>query len=225
MRPEVVYHLACLTHWRDVLAEQAACAVRAGLTEWNVSMLGSQGDRLEALAMLRRLGVRVKEYVGGADLNQYEYPGIELVERIAAAGKAEWVLYFHGKGVTYGHKARYATNWRRGLMLLTVIGWQTFLPHYPAYDVFGAGWDKAQFYAGNFWLAKSAYLRTLPRMRSLWGERHPLGLWQGHHHHRFANEWWLGINCPRAYDRLLKTTSDELHRDSLAAYGEAHWGE
>lgn len=115
------------------------------------------------------------------------------------------VLYAHTKGTFNVSALRDA--WRAAMTTEVVSEWQHLRSqlHAYRYDAAGICWQQRQadwapgFFAGNFWMAKSEYLRLLPNPESSISNR-------------FGGERWIGINDPRVIDNLPGRPSMELFK-------------
>ena len=110
------------------------------------------------------------------------------------------VLYAHTKGAH--DNTDFRARWRRSMTNRVVARWRENLAlletgdvdavgcHWLTEEVFGAdmfGQTLPPFFGGNFWMATTAYLRTLPPCP-------PEPRWEA--------ERWIGLNNPRVVDLL-----------------------
>jgi hypothetical protein len=102
------------------------------------------------------------------------------------------IFYAHTKGA--GSKSPLATNWRVSMTNDTVTRWQECVTALRDHDAAGPFWLKSVeqehaehdfFFAGNFWWARSDYVRTLPPVKT---------------ENRFQAEGWIGLGRPRVKD-------------------------
>jgi len=84
------------------------------------------------------------------------------------------VLYMHSKGATHnpGEGRDHTMIWRRCMLTNLVIQWRRCVRDLERNDSVGCHWlegmgsDKSQnYWGGNFWWARSDFLRTLPSLR------------------------------------------------------------
>lgn len=113
------------------------------------------------------------------------------------------VCYIHVKGVTHDPESSYgqgSARWRRCGMRHCVENWRQCVMDLQVVEAVGPhwltrqGWDHSQHYfAGNFWWARSNYLRTLPSIfkRERIKESGIASL-----ESRYESEVWIG-NGPR----------------------------
>ncbi|HEY4329945.1 MAG TPA: hypothetical protein VGN88_09425 [Phycisphaerae bacterium] len=170
----VVYHLATLHHWRSVLTEQLPLLLSNqqihSIHITIASAARSDGDAAAAFDLIKTLSsgtphqAKIKPYF--QTLNQFEHPAIKLVDQIATEERHP-ILYFHAKAVSYfPPKVRHEAH-RRYLnrFIAQADHWADFLAA-SDFDVCGPLLyrDEASgdvVFAGNFWLAKSAYIKNL----------------------------------------------------------------
>lgn len=114
------------------------------------------------------------------------------------------VLYLHSKGATHDLEsayAQYAGSWRRTMMGHLVFNWRFCVKDLREGAeacgcnwLVGQGWDHSQnIFGGNFWWAKSGFLRTLP---SIYERERIKTSGIGALESRYESEVWIG-NGPR----------------------------
>lgn len=110
----------------------------------------------------------------------------------------EWyVLYFHAKGATHAHADPLRTKWRQMMMWHLIGNWRQCLVHLDwGLDAAGCNWrakqgvDQSQnIFAGNFWWARGAYLKTLP---SIWNRDRIKMSGIASAESRYEAEVWIG---------------------------------
>ncbi len=104
-------------------------------------------------------------------MDRFEHPALEWVETLADSSEG-LVLYFHTKGASHCPVDPCSERWRQHLNQLIAAAdvWAVQL-HRSDADVAGPcllmddqrPWA---YFAGNFWMAKKTYLRSLPSYRS-----------------------------------------------------------
>jgi hypothetical protein len=104
-------------------------------------------------------------------MDRFEHPALEWVETLAGASDG-LILYFHAKGVSHCPADPRIERWRQHLnqLLVAADAWALQLQRSAA-DVAGPcllidEQRQSTYFAGNFWMAKCAYLRSLPSYRS-----------------------------------------------------------
>jgi hypothetical protein len=102
------------------------------------------------------------------------------------------IFYAHTKGAW--SRSDLATHWRVSMTHDTVTRWQECVTALETVDAVGPYWLKSDepehadhdyFFAGNFWWARSEYVRGL----------HPVGL-----ENRYQAEGWIGLGQPTAHN-------------------------
>jgi hypothetical protein len=198
------YHCYAAGGWADAVSEHAAALGRAG---WDspvtVGLVGPAEDRFRAR---ERITERFWEWYLPPPDTWLEFDsGFEQVTltvlRDYAIGCAseEAICYAHTKGA-YSYEL-ITEKWRRSMTRHCVSGWRSCVKLLEdGWDTAGCHWltpekhhDPPRYpvttpmYGGNFWWARSGYLRRLP----------PPGT-----DHRHQAEEWVGLGNPEAYDLL-----------------------
>lgn len=186
-----VYAAGC---WYDIAAEQLLVLARAGVPgPVEAHVTGAEGDAAElaALAAAYRVPVRVTRHPE----NRFEYPTLAaLWAHCRAAPTGAAVLYFHtknatGKGPTY-------TKWRWAMMAAVVAPWRDRLADLERHDAVGFCRRDGRMFAGNFWWARTDWVRRLPA---------PVPTAD-----RFAHETWL-FAAPGIRARSLVSEGGDPH--------------
>lgn len=195
--PHVVYHVAEMGDWKEVVAEQFRLLRDSGLglTEAiRVTFVGVDLVWLREEAI--RVGIQIEVVYFDANLMHCETFAMLEIERLAKVEKTDRpILYFHTKGVSApGHRGKYV--WRRSMEEYVVRLWQhnlQFISDESGYDAVGLNWCSVglQHFSGNFWIARADWIRRLPDF-------------VGYHHARnlvrFSCETWIGaLQWCRAY--------------------------
>jgi hypothetical protein len=169
----VVYHVATLNHWQHVVREQIPLLLsNCNIEQLAVTCASNSQDEMHAAAMLvegllsaSNCRISCKFYKG--PLTAFEHCAMKVVDDFA-----HWhdipVLYFHAKGVSYQPPSPIAEKWRRHLnqFVAEADKWAAFLVN-SHHDACGPMLlhDPSHgftYFAGNFWIASSRYLRQLP---------------------------------------------------------------
>jgi hypothetical protein len=204
----VFYHVACTGHWREVLDEQISLLCGCGLTEVRAAVLGSEADRRHVEREAERHGVYLVVSYHHDDLRMYEIPTIRLVWEWAQAHDG-YVLYFHTKGVgTPGDVVK--QDWRRLMNRFVIDRWRANAALLrDGHDAVGVNWldcPPVSHFPGNFWMARTAFLRELePFPRYYRNPRHDC---RGHevNQQRLAAEFWIGSGPrpPRVFSHVTR---------------------
>lgn len=210
---KIVYHIAQMRpHWESIYREQCA--------------LISEFIRPEAIGciMLTVLGTKPLDYLlPGAviayqspDFKEYEFPALRFAQSTQPGTP---VLYLHTKGSSRPDIPK-VREWRRYMQWACV-------EHLPecvnalakGADVAGTEWhaggwpvgsarpqtgECAGFFAGNFWVASSDYLRTLPL--------------PDNDGNRWRAEGWIGTGNPK-YFEMHNTGSRATNNKGMFADG------
>lgn len=194
------YHVWAAGQWEKPVAEHLTALTDSGFDgPFYVGLIGNSRQRREALAAInaRRQVTGTIERASG-----YEQPTIDAVHRWSKHYDGA-VLYAHSKGAAYGvmtnglpvppGKERYIVEdrtpqdvWRRAMTDRVVRRWRACQDALATADAVGILWTVDRGYnphfAGNFWMARCDYLRTLPRCRRD-------GRWHA--------ETWIALGNPR----------------------------
>jgi len=158
-----VYHIAAINHWREIVNEQLSLLSKAefkGPIHCSFTGLEEEWGYVEHIA--RRYALRVELWCR-TRLDEFEFPAMRMIEDIAPDHDA--VLYFHTKGVSHNNSWP-MLMWRMYMNAWCLTGWRAMFDSLMASecDCSGAGWTHwwgASGWPGNFWMAKSPYLRSL----------------------------------------------------------------
>lgn len=133
----------------------------------------------------------------------YEYTSCMEIQKDCEESEEEFAfLYMHTKGNftrTVGNQ-----NWRLYMQYWNVEKWQQCLQKFDeGYDTVGASWQKGEckkpYYAGNFFWAKSSYIRRCQKLIAP-PEVEFKPQFEGQPHLRYDLEIWHGSGKPNAYD-------------------------
>lgn len=202
--PHVVYHVACMGNWREVIREQFELLVESGL----VSALKECGDTVgithvghslvDVLAEADRLDVPVRVVRSDPNVSHYETFAMLEIERLAKIeNTSRPILYMHTKGVSSPDDG-IKVKWRKVMGFQVVSKWMEnvkLIRDGWKYDAVGFNWwsHGEQHFSGTFWMARADWIRRLPDF-------------VGYHHakrlERYSCELWIGAaQYCRAYSR------------------------
>ena len=198
------YHVFADGGWTDAVAEHAEALGRAG---WKnpvtVGLVGPEEDRFRAreriTARFRREGVPEPDTWTEADAGFEQVTLTALHEYAISRRTEEAVCYAHTKGAFSNSPIN--EHWRRSMTRHAIGSWmRCYLLVQSGYDTAGCHWltparhhDPPTYpvttpmYGGNFWWARTGYLKRLP----------PPG-----NDYRHQAEEWIGLGNPRAFDLL-----------------------
>jgi hypothetical protein len=178
------YHVYADGVWQEPALDHLEALVRSGLLDRLDEMyLGIVGrPELRKQVRHRLPGVVVAESdTGWEQVTLRELHGYALNETAN-------VFYAHTKGAS--SQTPLAEGWRVSMTHDTVTRWRECVEGLERSDAAGPFWLKSQdplhaghdhFFAGNYWYARSEYLRTLPTVEN---------------EHRYQAEGWIGLGNP-----------------------------
>lgn len=192
--PHVVYHVATMGNWREVIREQFAMLAESGLAEAvrsvgdqiNITHVGHHLD--DVLAEAGRHGVPVRVIRSDPNTDHYETFAMIEIDRIAKIEQTRRpILYMHTKGVSCPND-HIKAQWRRVMGYQVVSKWREnvrIVSDGDKYDAAGFNWWSRgeQHFSGTFWVARADWIRRLPE-------------YVGYHHAkrliRYSCELWIG---------------------------------
>ena len=119
----------------------------------------------------------------------YENPTINKMKQFAEQNPDSYILYLHTKGNSYDSERQSINDWTDMMLYFLVENHKTCINKmYEQYDTVGCNYSEVHHnhYSGNFWWAKSSYIKTL----NLLSEDEPS---------KMAPEFWLLQNKPNIY--------------------------
>ncbi|MCL1950196.1 MAG: hypothetical protein FWF59_10735 [Turicibacter sp.] len=228
---EIVYHIAILGNWYEIVQEQLALLESSGLgsaaDRITVSVVGEVSrDLLVLLANTSFFG-KVK-FIYKPDLSAYEFPSIEAVRQIAREYPEARILYFHTKGASHSSHVKSPEGylytpkqihnykqWRRFMEYFVIERYQDCLRSLRTFDTCGVDWlspkdsqagRNAKFrphFSGNFWWATGRYINRCTLA----------------YHSRYECEMFIGTGNPRV--KNLYSSFDNRAIKKLHTIGEA----
>lgn len=139
--------------------------------------------------------------------NKFVYES-DTLRRIWVDSQKEdfYALYMHGKGVTAFNRFipsditsfRNYYYWRKYLEWSTIERWKDCIEALETHDLVGCNYNDHPFkhFSGNFWWARSSYIRTLDDITdSPWWR----SVKQPYFVDRLIDEMWVGHKNPRIY--------------------------
>lgn len=180
MKPIVIFY-HCLTHLGNPpeLLPQAVDIIREQMTQLRASgllascakfVVGINGDEESKEIANLLIPSKAEIIYHGLD-SRNENLTICAMHEFAKANPGWYVLYFHAKGASRNEQTEHGVNWRNCMMKNVITEWWRCIQDLDAgFESVGCHWmtnqaDGSQnIWAGNFWWAKSEFLRTLPSM-------------------------------------------------------------
>lgn len=175
-----VYHVYCDKEWQTMVRDQIGRLKESGLyaatTRLFVSCITGNTDDLRQLKDI--IGEEKMEIISATDdPRRFEYPALMFMHDRAQREDCLF-YYFHTKGITYqsaGNSDRKFNAFKRNIEAWRhMMEYSIFFKWRVAVNVLLAGYDTCgcyrlppipqpyYLYAGNFWWARSSYLRRLP---------------------------------------------------------------
>jgi hypothetical protein len=197
------YHIAAMGHWREVVAEQLRLLARVFRGPLKVGLIADQWEDGYVHQCLKTAGMDYELIHYAPGLRQYEFPTLLALEAACRADDApERVFYLHTKGVSDPGWKKQQWRW---LMNRELIG---HILVRPQADLCCANWvDKSPptfpHAEGNFWLARSDYIRRLPDLATFRKAlpTHPHCPRWDTDMDRYAAELWPGQAQPQVVSR------------------------
>jgi len=166
---EIVYHIATINNWKDIVNEQLTKVEKSGLGDacdhLTISITGSHIAQMEKI--LNNYSFKNKvSYIKNLDLSCFEFPAIEKVIQIAKEKPTAKILYFHTKGVTYHNQPneKNITLWRKYMDYFNLEKWDDCILALEDHDACGVEWTESAcgvyMFAGNFWWGRADYINT-----------------------------------------------------------------
>lgn len=205
------YHIGCIGGWREIAEAHFKLMAAAGLTGIRVVVLGSRSDVTAVHEMATRHKVAIKVVFHHTDVRLYEYPAIRCIAEWAARHDG-YVLYFHTKGAG-DPGSPLKRDWRELMDAHVIVRWRenlALLRH--DHDIVGVNWrdehralrGKTAHFTGNFWLARTSYIRQLKSLDEyVLTDEYRRGVSQ---HLRLPAEFWIGSSRkrPRVFSHVSK---------------------
>lgn len=202
----IIYHVACMGNWKNVVIEQLDLIRDSGLNGLNVSILGSVEDRrwFENTAAERNIEATVR--FESSNLLLFEIPAIRMVEDWAKSHGEGYLLYFHTKGVS-SPWSPVKRKWRQLMGERVISGWKKNCEHLlDGFDAVGVNWKDVppvSHFPGNFFIATASFLRSLEDFSHYYlNPRHV----RDENYYRIAAELWVGSGdrTPRVVSLVSK---------------------
>lgn len=184
MQPHVIYHIAQMGNWRDVVNQQLMLLRQVGLhRDVGITFLGTEIRWVVDRCIVH--GVTAKILQHDPNLNHCETLAMIEVEKLAKTTENP-ILYFHTKGVSAPHHAQ-KTDWRRFMEEWVIRRWRENVTYLEDHDAVGVSWWQGgeQHFSGNFWISNPSWIRKLPNfIQYHWdkgGSRFSCEMWIGAH--------------------------------------------
>ncbi len=212
IKPEVFYHVACMGNWVEVVIEQLRLLAYAGITRATAAVLGEEDQVDTVNRIAESCGVDLAVKFASPDTKLCEMPTLTLLDDwCKARTSADPVMYLHTKGVSQPNDL-VKKAWRRLMQRHVVWDWRANVERLKLCDAVGVDYQNGNMphFSGNFWLARSDWIETLPRPMDYRLSR-PDFNWAGHS--------WRG----RMYAETWLLSRPWHHIESLACQNENIW--
>ena len=163
MPPPIVgfIHAATVHNWRDIVHEQLSLMRRSGLYQKSARIhLGLVGPEWDEDFCDGKCAVAAR----CSDLSAFEFPTlVALYQQCLAADCL--VYYVHTKGVVSGQHIPHIHDWRRYMEHFIIARHEQCIAALETHDLCGVEWRECPpwpLFGGNFWWARSDYIRRLP---------------------------------------------------------------
>lgn len=186
------YHIYADGEYEGIVQDHVEAIISSELADsldlFAVGLVGEKHNRIEAVELLTYYGLKPR-VVAEAETG-WEQVTLYRLHDYAKHNEAK-VLYAHTKGAW--SQSQLASEWRRAMTNDCVKRWQESVTHLDEWPVSGSYWvtskepehiDHKAFFGGNFWWARTDYLRTLPPLLN---------------EHRYQAEGWIGLNEPKPW--------------------------
>jgi len=202
-------HNYLYNNWKTVIEEQLQKLLMSDLylysTEINYCVYSEEDATYsEFLEIIKNYDSLNKINIIRHSVNEHEVETIYyLQQRVNSLEEDYNVLYYHTKGVTseLNHSDQdvnmdCVTSWRHLLEYFNIERWSYSIDRLEYHDISGvlyigdSGQYYQNYYSGNFWWARSSYIKTLPNIKEVYAkqliENSDLG--------RMMCEKWIGMS-------------------------------
>lgn len=182
----IYIHVCCINNWKDVFNHLynniKSSDLHNVVSSIKCSVLCNAESKTDAeLFFSNAMALDTKLELMGitCDISLYETHTINLLHTHATESEEDFnVLYLHTKGIT--RNSVNVDDWINYMIYFNITGYETCIDHLTnhGYDTVGVNLFTTPpiHYSGNFWWAKSTYLKKLKRCE---------------HEHYNSPEFWL----------------------------------
>jgi len=205
MKISVFFHILDFPQGRHIIESQLDTLIASGIMEHSELFFHCNYN----ISNYEWLRERLTDYKNVCFIDQgirpedYEIPTLaHLKDHCDNQTEESFVLYLHHKGITrpYSEPVR---DWRDLMMYFNVTQWRDCVGKlHQGYDTVGALWRgdyHYPHYSGNFWWAKSSYIKQLPAFRKPSENNYQSQFGFADVPHKEDAEFWLGLARPKAY--------------------------
>lgn len=190
------WHIGAVGDWRRIIGEQYSKVRRSGLYDASdrivVGFIGGRNREQE-------LGIPILtdpkfDVFSTERLADYEFPTLARLWQEAQESEESFLCYYlHTKGASLAATPRQAAAdaWRRYMEYFNVEKWQDCADILNEYETCGVELQSEDsHYSGNFWWARSDYIKKLPNGYEYWRQNKD---------DRVAAEFYLCLAQPKAH--------------------------
>ena len=173
------YHVYTDGDWVEAVDEHCTALKEHGLADeldgFYLGLVGTEENRLTALSRITMHHNMNAEVIAEAPF-QWEQVTLEPLRRFSTTNDG-YVLYAHTKGAANHTPINIA--WRSSMCYYNVVKWRDAVAKLDeGYKAVGCHWVNDAIFGGNYWWAKTSYLKLLPTLRM---------------DHRWRAEEWIGL--------------------------------
>jgi hypothetical protein len=202
MRNKLYYHFYIPntpSHWELLLYEQLDC-IEGSELQYHCEVeicVSSNEENYKKLQQMIKSYSFLKSTWFNTDIeeNKNHYEGTTLLKLYDECSSYDNIGYIHSKGMT--SLSKQVNRWRKVLEYGVIEKWNDNINALnKGYDVSGIFWMQSNLhFSGNFWWARSFYIKTLPRpVLNDWNLNfYNDDFWKS----KYRYEVWIGINNPK----------------------------
>jgi hypothetical protein len=156
----IFYHIYQINNWEEIYQEQMSLIVGSKLYDVaDFISIGINGNKI-----LKYEDTKIKCNIN-YNLEKEESDTLKRLKNFAESNDNYKILYIHTKGVTIDSDP--VNDWRKYMNYCNIEKWRETLTLLDSYDAVGCNYMERSSYgpyphfSGNFWWAKSEYIKTL----------------------------------------------------------------
>lgn len=182
----IFYHVFQINNWQEIFNEQMSLIQDSGLIDKiDLLHIGVNGNMI--------YNAENKKIICSINPNPHreEYDTLKSLKDFAESNSDYKILYIHTKGVSIGSPQ--TSDWRQYMNYFNIEKWKDALTLLDEYDTIGCNYKEDSSYgrhphfSGNFWWARSEYIRTLDHTYL-------------ESDFRFNKEFWIGTGSGKMYE-------------------------
>jgi len=176
MKKVIFWHICDLNHWREIVEDQFKCIYSSDLfKELDKIYISYLGKSKEDINFLLEKTSKIHLINYSTDMKDYERACLRQLKKWSQNNES-YVLYIHAKGVSRPQYKKTISAWRKMLEFILINKYEKSIRGLEdGYDVIGVNLTESYhhnysidlykhklFFSGNFWWAKTSYIRNLP---------------------------------------------------------------